>query len=255
MSIRLMTKVWERQDLSSGQKLVLLAFADWANDEGYCWPSINQIAIKSSMTDRSVQRILRQLEDVGFIRREIVVGRGNRYWVMLPETECHPRQIVTPPPTQSHPTPDTVSPNTSKTHQLTTNSNIPAKPEGVSDEVWKDFIDLRKAKRAPLNATALKAIEREAAKAGWTLNDAIAESVARGWQSFKADWVKEKSKANGKTDSMGRTERAALQALRDLGITPQSTSGTQSEGDGMSTPRGNGIAGNQSSPLLTFGDD
>ena len=126
---------------------------------------------------------------------------------------------------------------------------------GVDDDVWNDFQALRKAKKAPLTETALKAIEREAAKAGWTLNDAIAESVARGWQSFKADWVKEKSKANGKTDSMGRTERAALQALRDLGITPHSTPGTQSEGDGMSTPRGNGIAGHQSSPLLTFGDD
>ena len=88
MSIRLMTSVWSRSDLSSTQKLVLLAFADWANDDGYCWPSINQIAIKSSMTDRSVQRILRQLEDMQFIKREEVVGKGNRYWVMMPATDA-----------------------------------------------------------------------------------------------------------------------------------------------------------------------
>lgn len=217
MSIRLMTSVWSRSDLSSTQKLVLLAFADWANDDGYCWPSINQIAIKSSMTDRSVQRILRQLEDMQFIKREEVVGKGNRYWVMMPETECHPRQNVTPPPTECHPTPDTVSSNTSMTHQLTTKSNIPAQPESVSDEVWKDFIDLRKAKRAPLNGTALKGIEREAAKAGWTLNDALSESVARGWQSFKADWVKETN--NGKDNrTSGTDRRSSLARAIDEGL-------------------------------------
>jgi hypothetical protein len=255
MSIKLMTAVWERIDLTSTQKLVLLALADWANDEGLCWPSIDRVAVKASLKRRAVQMTIRSLEESGFLRREELVGRGNKYWVNIPVQNMHPCINDTLPAHEMHPTRASDAPNTSKTHQLTTNSNIPAKPEGVSDEVWKDFIDLRKAKRAPLNATALKAIEREAAKAGWTLNDAIAESVARGWQSFKADWVKEKSKANGKTDSMGRTERAALQALRDLGITPHSTPGTQSEGDGMSTPRGNGIAGHQSSPLLTFGDD
>ena len=257
MSIRLMTSVWSRSDLSSTQKLVLLAFADWANDDGYCWPSINQIAIKSSMTDRSVQRILRQLEDMQFIKREEVVGKGNRYWVMMPATECHPRQNVTPPPTLVHPTPDTVSPNTLMTHQLTTKSNIPAQPEGVLNEVWKDFIDLRKAKRAPLNGTALKGIEREAAKAGWTLNDALAESVARGWQSFKAEWVKERTKGNGsrETESMGRTERAAIQALRDLGFAQAAPGASQSGSDALPTAGRNGIAGSQSSPLLTIGYD
>ena len=255
MSIRIMSAVWERDDLTSTQKLVLLALADWANDEGLCWPSIEQLIKKSSLKKRAVQITIRSLEESGFVYREERVGKGNRYWIKIPVHNMHPCTKDTPPVHEMHPTHAPDAPNTSKTHQLTTNSNIPAKPEGVSDEVWKDYIDLRKAKRAPLNATALKAIEREAAKAGWTLNDAIAESVARGWQSFKADWVKEKSKANGKTDGMGRTERAALQALRDLGITPHSTPGAQSSGDGMSTPRGNGIAGHQSSPLLTFGDD
>jgi len=65
----------------------------------------------------------------------------------------------------------------------------PAKPDGVSDQVWKDFLMMRKAKRAPLTETAMKAIEREAEKARWPLNDALAETVARGWQGFKAAWV------------------------------------------------------------------
>ena len=47
----------------------------------------------------------------------------------------------------------------------------------------------RKAKRAPVSATVIAGIQREAAKAGWTLERALVECMTRGWQSFKADWV------------------------------------------------------------------
>lgn len=40
-----------------------------------------------------------------------------------------------------------------------------------------------------LTETALEAIRREAQKAGWTLEDALRESCARGWMGFKASWV------------------------------------------------------------------
>jgi len=67
-------------------------------------------------------------------------------------------------------------------------------PHGVSDAVWIDFQKLRKAKKAPISETAIEAIEREAIKAGFTLNEALTECVARGWQGFKAEWVLRESK-------------------------------------------------------------
>lgn len=63
------------------------------------------------------------------------------------------------------------------------------RPEGVSETVWADFLVVRKAKKAPLTQTALDGIQREAAKAGMGLADALALCCARGWQGFKADWV------------------------------------------------------------------
>ena len=66
-------------------------------------------------------------------------------------------------------------------------------PEGVSPEVWKDFVQQRKAKKAAITETAIKGIEREANKAGITLNAALQEICARGWTGFKAEWyTKEK---------------------------------------------------------------
>jgi uncharacterized protein YdaU (DUF1376 family) len=65
-------------------------------------------------------------------------------------------------------------------------------PVGVSVDVWQDFVKLRKAKKAPVTDNVVKLIQKEADLAGWSMEMALAECVVRGWQSFKADWVKPK---------------------------------------------------------------
>jgi hypothetical protein len=67
------------------------------------------------------------------------------------------------------------------------------RPNGVSEQVWDDFIALRKAKRAPLSATALASIAKEAEKAAMHIEEVLTECVTRGWQSFKAEWMKPKT--------------------------------------------------------------
>lgn len=71
-------------------------------------------------------------------------------------------------------------------------ATVVATPDGVSLSVWQDFVKHRKAKKAQITQTVVDSISREAAKAGWTLSDALTECVVRGWQSFKADWVSQK---------------------------------------------------------------
>lgn len=58
------------QRLAPSPKLVLLALADNANDEWYCWPNQETIAFKASMTTRNLRRVLAQLEEQGYIRIE-----------------------------------------------------------------------------------------------------------------------------------------------------------------------------------------
>lgn len=71
------------------------------------------------------------------------------------------------------------------------------KPDSVSDQTWEDFLGHRKSKKAPLTVTALKRIIVEVEKSGWKLEDALCESIARGWTGFKAEWV---SKQTGDED-------------------------------------------------------
>ena len=82
-----------------------------------------------------------------------------------------------------------------------------ATPEGVSDSVWQDFKSLRKAKKAPITQRAIDAIALEAKEAGWSLEKALVECVVRGWQSFKADWIKPKVVDLAKQTVPGRQGR------------------------------------------------
>jgi hypothetical protein len=60
---------------------------------------------------------------------------------------------------------------------------------GVAETVAADFLAIRKRKRAPLTATALSDIRREADKAGVSVNSALEKCCARGWQGFEASWL------------------------------------------------------------------
>lgn len=68
--------------------------------------------------------------------------------------------------------------------------DVIAKPEDVDDVVWSDYLKLRKAKRAPVTATSIDETRKEAGKAGISLEDAFRVCCAKGWQGFKADWVR-----------------------------------------------------------------
>lgn len=72
-------------------------------------------------------------------------------------------------------------------------ATVVAPPVGVSDSVWQDFVRHRKAKKAQVTQTVIDGIQREADKAGWTMEAALRECITRNWQSFKADWVADKN--------------------------------------------------------------
>jgi len=69
-------------------------------------------------------------------------------------------------------------------------------PEGVQLETWQSFLQARKTNKAIVTPTVVKRIAQEAQKAGWTLENALTECVARGWRGFKAEWVADKQSKN-----------------------------------------------------------
>ncbi len=87
MSNEACAAVWKHSMAAGDARLVLLAIADQAKQNGTgAWPSVRRLAEMSRLTDRSVQRILRKLEEMGELR--VHVGAGphgtNLYDVLLP---------------------------------------------------------------------------------------------------------------------------------------------------------------------------
>ena len=78
-----------------------------------------------------------------------------------------------------------------------------ARPDGVDQKVWDDFLQIRKAKRSPITETALTAIRKQADKAGLTVDQALRICCARGWQGFEADWIKPDDRKSIEVDKPG----------------------------------------------------
>lgn len=68
MGIRAMLWAWN-WTLSPTQKMVLIALAWHSDDGGSCWPSQTRLARLSGLSERSVRRAARELEQQNLIRR------------------------------------------------------------------------------------------------------------------------------------------------------------------------------------------
>ncbi len=77
MSIKVMTRIWEHAQHKGSALLLLLALADYANEEGICWPSIETLAAKIRMSERQTQRMLRDLIVRGDVYAQAGRGRGH----------------------------------------------------------------------------------------------------------------------------------------------------------------------------------
>jgi hypothetical protein len=63
-------------------------------------------------------------------------------------------------------------------------------PPDVSESVWLDWLQLRKAKKAPVTQTVVNSAIKEAEKAGISLNAFLTIWCARGSQGLEASWLK-----------------------------------------------------------------
>ncbi|MDG0795672.1 helix-turn-helix domain-containing protein [Pectobacterium punjabense] len=65
-------------------------------------------------------------------------------------------------------------------------------PTLPSDQVWGDYVKHRKAKRSLITQTVVNILGQELTKAvnaGWTVDQALGEAMAAGWQGLKFEWL------------------------------------------------------------------
>jgi Helix-turn-helix domain len=116
MSIRVMSLVWDNFNRGGSEKLVMLAMADWCNDEGgSLHPAVSTVAKKTNISDKQARRILHTLIDDGYL--DVIAnfnggdkGQSRQYKLNLekistPPVDVSPPINVTPPTSGSTPLP------------------------------------------------------------------------------------------------------------------------------------------------------
>jgi DNA-binding transcriptional MocR family regulator len=69
VSVHAMSWAKRQRTGSATRKLVLLTLADYADDNGICWPSQRTLADETELTDRSIRNALGDLEGIGLLDR------------------------------------------------------------------------------------------------------------------------------------------------------------------------------------------
>lgn len=164
MSIRVMSQVWEHSLAEGGELLVLLALADFADDDGYCWPSIARLAGKSRLSERQVKRVLRTLAERDEIEMPTGERSAERPFRVTPVTpgqnvpgDAHDTPGVTPmTPPGGTPTRARVEPSDVEPSKEPPERTREQRPDPVR-EVWDHFI-ARIPSRRRLDATARRQI-------------------------------------------------------------------------------------------------
>lgn len=190
-----MTLVWATPMQNHTEKLVALAIADNANDNGVCWPSVTTIARKCDLSEQGVLNRIKSLQKTGWLKVEHKPGCSNTY-IINPPTPLTPQQGLPPnavdhhPPTPLTPPPNAVDPNRNEpsfeSSYTTTPQTPPAKPKRTLDEspeflkFWEAYPRkeskphaekaFRKAMKLADLESILKGLERS--KEAWKQNDA-----------------------------------------------------------------------------------
>jgi hypothetical protein len=59
--------VWDHSPYKDDALLIHLALADWANDEGLCWPTQSRIAAKARCSVEHVRRVTKRMQEDGYL--------------------------------------------------------------------------------------------------------------------------------------------------------------------------------------------
>lgn len=208
MSIELMTQVWRLQLSPKSDKMVLLALADAANDDGVTWMAVRSrkagkldLMRKCSMGDRAVQGAIKRLVDQGYLTRHENPGRGVIYVVSATPAISAGVQLHllgTPafsavPPANSAGKPS-INPHLEKKGQASGEpvDNCPLSgrvlPAGLLAWQWDAYLQMRAAISKPVQASAATILLSKLDEIGrnqWHVGDVVEKALVNGWTDFQ----------------------------------------------------------------------
>ena len=227
MSVRTLSRVWDDSQHSGTELLMLLAIADFADDDGRAYPSVAKLAKKCRTTPRHANRLLAALRDSGELEIRLNAGEfgQNRYRILFsaidkakptPDASVTPDRRVTPDEsvtlTEASATPDgeVPKPLTSTSAKPSLNRQEPSSkarrvrtastkasdfmlPDWIPVSTWADFVAMRKSIRKAMTPAAMRlqvGVLEKLRSEGHEPRAVLEQSIAASWQGLfpiKAD--------------------------------------------------------------------
>ena len=213
-------EVVQDKRLTLEQTRVLIALFSFRNKvTNTVWPSRAAIAERTGMHPSNISSATTALVNLGWLTKDGVGGfsKATRYTLCVPDfstqTTVAQQATVADAATVAQSAIQTVAERAtqtvadqttrkeqsieqsieqSKSKRVTAQSRspVPSRPNEVTEQTWSDWLALRKAKRAPVSDTVVAMAQREADKAGLTLEAFLQIWCMRGSQGMQADWIK-----------------------------------------------------------------
>jgi hypothetical protein len=227
MSNALLNLVWPL-DLSSTEKLVLIALADAARDPdapqkpGQCWLPMNGrngkqgLVQRTCLTDRAIQKTIKTLVALGHITRKEEPGRGVTYCV-------HPRTTFAPNnlrPECGSSTPEPGSDESleiqkeKKKEEVAERVNLPI---WMPERLWSGYVDMRRKMDVPFTDLAAQETILKLdgfRKQGHDVGAILSTSIVRGYRDVfepeaRSSRFLVKRNAEGRTAGQGGARSAS----------------------------------------------
>jgi len=245
MSIRIMSSVWESGAFDGSTLLLLLALADAANDEGFCWPSAATLMKKTRLSHATLFRSMKELVDAGWIEKKARAGSKNVFYQFkkLSQSETLPNanlsqsekklsqfEITPTPPYRSN------RKEPSSTKAASSKAVAFELPQWIAANEWDAFEEMRTKMRKPMTDRSRQMIVNEIgrlAALGSPPHKVLEQSVINGWAGVFA--VRQEGTNGNRQGYLGKSEsnlRALQVSLADQ-ETPLHSRGIEA-GDGGS---------------------
>ena len=217
----------------NGNELLAYAIIDGysANGQGCFYGSPAYLAELLNVSPRTVNNILAKLVERGLIRREEYRGRGIHTTSYTTDVENRnaifsDRNAKISNRKTKISDADYYSSNENNNYNNIINNTTRAKRASSSSEIIQKFIEagcsadaLRDWKAArkskPITEAVLQGMQREAAKAGITLADAVRICAENGWQGFRAEYLERRKSSSAQTAAKQSTFMDDLKRTAD----------------------------------------
>lgn len=229
MSIKAINWVMNLELDNPGAKMALMVLANYANEDDIAYPSQANIAQKSCQSERAVRRHLSDLESQGVISRTKRTNDQGHYISDLFKLNTDIQRPICPAAnltdgqkrhdpaanlagnTKEEPKDNIIITRTREKPKNQTHKGIDLNdlPKQIEPEWAKNFIDHRQKLKKPLTQHAFELAVNKfltAHEVGWSVKDAINETIYRGWMIFKPEWVRGQRETYQRNQNNGKSK-------------------------------------------------